>query len=138
MARTASDDLKHRRLAGMTTDERAEFDAAYHATRLAIEVARLEAGGVSSSRRSADGRIHPRSHPRNSPEHLGSGRYPTDTDVANGCSAALSGTRRTPERLLMIRRSWVRYPPAPPPLIIAPPGETSGTERGPERIDGEK
>ena len=31
------------------------------------------------------------------------------------CSAASSGTRRTPERLLMIRRSWVRAPPAPPP-----------------------
>ncbi len=50
MARTTIDDLKHRRLAGMTTDERAEFDAAYDATRLAIEVgeqirdAREEAG----------------------------------------------------------------------------------------------
>ena len=31
------------------------------------------------------------------------------------CSAASFGTRRTPERLLIIRRSWVRCPPAPPP-----------------------
>jgi ribosome-binding protein aMBF1 (putative translation factor) len=50
MTRTTIDDLKHRRLAGMTPDERAEFDAAYDATRLAIEVgeqirdAREEAG----------------------------------------------------------------------------------------------
>ncbi len=50
MERTTIDDLKHRRLAGLTTDERAEFDAADDATRLAIEVgeqirdAREEAG----------------------------------------------------------------------------------------------
>jgi ribosome-binding protein aMBF1 (putative translation factor) len=50
MTRTTIDDLKQRRLAGMTPDERAEFDAAYDATRLAIEVgeqirdAREEAG----------------------------------------------------------------------------------------------
>jgi len=50
MARCTIDDLKHRRIAGMTTDKRAEFDAAYDATRLATEVgeqirdAREEAG----------------------------------------------------------------------------------------------
>jgi len=38
MARTTIDDVKHRRLASMTTDERAEFDAAYAAARLGIEV----------------------------------------------------------------------------------------------------
>jgi len=38
MARTKIDDVKHRRLASMTTDERAEFDAAYAAARLGIEV----------------------------------------------------------------------------------------------------
>ncbi len=38
MARTTIDDVKHRRLASMTTDERAEFDAAYAAARLGMEV----------------------------------------------------------------------------------------------------
>ena len=38
MARTTIDDVKHRRLASMTTDQRAEFDAAYAAARLEIEV----------------------------------------------------------------------------------------------------
>jgi hypothetical protein len=38
MARTRIDDVKHRRLASMTTDQRAEFDAAYAAARLGIEV----------------------------------------------------------------------------------------------------
>ena len=66
MARTTIDDLKHRRLAGMTTDERAEFDAAYDATRLAIEVgeqirdAREEAGLASASSRLAWAPARPR------------------------------------------------------------------------------
>jgi len=38
MTRNTIDDVKHRRLAGMTTDQRAEFDAAYAAARLRIEV----------------------------------------------------------------------------------------------------
>jgi hypothetical protein len=38
MGRTTIDDMKHRRLSSMTTDERAEFDAAYAAARLGIEV----------------------------------------------------------------------------------------------------
>jgi hypothetical protein len=38
MTRNTIDDVEHRRLAGMTTDQRAEFDAAYAAARLGIEV----------------------------------------------------------------------------------------------------
>ena len=38
MARTTIDDVKHRQLASMTTDQRAEFDAAYAAARLEIEI----------------------------------------------------------------------------------------------------
>ena len=38
MERTTIDDVEHRRLSRMTTDERAEFDAAYAAARLGIEV----------------------------------------------------------------------------------------------------
>jgi ribosome-binding protein aMBF1 (putative translation factor) len=50
MARTTLDELKNRRLAGMSDAERAEFDEAYDATRLALDVgeqirdAREEAG----------------------------------------------------------------------------------------------
>lgn len=50
MARTTLDDLKNRRLAVMSDAERAEFDEAYDATRLALDVgeqirdAREEAG----------------------------------------------------------------------------------------------
>lgn len=50
MSRTTINELKSRRLAAMTAEERAEFDATYEATRLAIEVgeqirdAREEAG----------------------------------------------------------------------------------------------
>ena len=50
MARTTIEELKHRRLTGINAGERAGFDAAYEATRLAIEVgeqirdAREEAG----------------------------------------------------------------------------------------------
>ena len=50
MSRTTINELKSRRLAALTADERAEFDATYEATRLAIEVgeqirdAREEAG----------------------------------------------------------------------------------------------
>lgn len=38
MARTTINELKNRRLAAMTTDERAIFDETYAATRLAIDV----------------------------------------------------------------------------------------------------
>lgn len=38
MARTTINDVKRRRLAEMTTEERADFDDAYGATRLAITV----------------------------------------------------------------------------------------------------
>lgn len=38
MARTTIEDLKSRRLAAMTVEERSSFDAAYEATRLALEV----------------------------------------------------------------------------------------------------
>ncbi len=50
MSRTTINELKNRRLAAMTADERAAFDSTYEATRLAIEVgeqirdAREEAG----------------------------------------------------------------------------------------------
>jgi ribosome-binding protein aMBF1 (putative translation factor) len=50
MARTTLDELKHCRLAAMSDAERAEFDEAYDATRLALDVgeqirdAREEAG----------------------------------------------------------------------------------------------
>lgn len=52
MARTTVNDLKERRLAQMTPDERQQFDTAYAATRLAIEVgetirAARETAGVS-------------------------------------------------------------------------------------------
>jgi ribosome-binding protein aMBF1 (putative translation factor) len=38
MTRSTIEDVKRRRLAAMTTDERGEFDQAYEATRLALEV----------------------------------------------------------------------------------------------------
>lgn len=38
MARTTIDDMKRRRLAAMSDEERAEFDETYEATRLALEV----------------------------------------------------------------------------------------------------
>jgi len=38
MAKTTIDEIKRRRLAAMTKAERAEFDEAYEATRLALEV----------------------------------------------------------------------------------------------------
>jgi ribosome-binding protein aMBF1 (putative translation factor) len=52
MARRTIDDLKRRRLAAMTDDERAEFDETYEATRLALEVGERvrdarEAAGLS-------------------------------------------------------------------------------------------
>jgi ribosome-binding protein aMBF1 (putative translation factor) len=52
MARTTINDIKNRRLASMSTAERAEFDAAYEATRLAITVGEQvrnarEAAGLS-------------------------------------------------------------------------------------------
>lgn len=52
MARTTIDDLKRRRLATMSDDERAEFDETYEATRLVLEVGERvrdarEAAGLS-------------------------------------------------------------------------------------------
>lgn len=52
MARTTIEELKSRRLAAMSDDERAEFDEAYDATRLALEVGERvrdarEAAGLS-------------------------------------------------------------------------------------------
>lgn len=52
MARTTIDEMKRRRLATMSDDERAEFDETYEATRLALEVGERvrdarEAAGLS-------------------------------------------------------------------------------------------
>lgn len=52
MSRTTFEQLKNRRLAGLSAEERAEFDAAYEASRLAIEVGEMvrdarEAAGLS-------------------------------------------------------------------------------------------
>lgn len=52
MTRTTIEDLKRRRLAAMTDDERADLDEAYEATRLAIDVGERvrdarEAAGLS-------------------------------------------------------------------------------------------
>jgi ribosome-binding protein aMBF1 (putative translation factor) len=52
MARTTIDELKKSRLAAMSTDERAVFDATYEATRLALDVGEKvrdarEAAGLS-------------------------------------------------------------------------------------------
>ena len=52
MARTTNDELKKSRLAAMSTDERAVFDATYEATRLALDVGEKvrdarEAAGLS-------------------------------------------------------------------------------------------
>ncbi len=52
MARTTIDDVKRRRLAAMSDEERAEFDETYEATRLALEVGERvrgarEAAGLS-------------------------------------------------------------------------------------------
>ena len=52
MARTTIDELKKNRLAAMTADERAVFDEAYEATRLALDVGEKvrdarEAAGLS-------------------------------------------------------------------------------------------
>jgi ribosome-binding protein aMBF1 (putative translation factor) len=52
MTRSTIEDVKRRRLAEMSTDERAEFDETYQATRLAIEVGEQvrdarEAAGLS-------------------------------------------------------------------------------------------
>jgi ribosome-binding protein aMBF1 (putative translation factor) len=52
MALTKWTDLKEQRLAAMTTEERARFDAAYEATRLALDVGdkvrdAREAAGIS-------------------------------------------------------------------------------------------
>ena len=52
MTRTTIDEMKRRRLATMSDDERAEFDETYEATRLALEVGERvrdarEAAGLS-------------------------------------------------------------------------------------------
>lgn len=52
MSRVTMDELKNRRLAAMSDEERAEFDQAYEASRLAIEVGEKvrdarEAAGLS-------------------------------------------------------------------------------------------
>ena len=52
MARTTSDEVKRRRLAAMSDEERTEFDETYEATRLALEVGERvrdarEAAGLS-------------------------------------------------------------------------------------------
>ncbi len=51
MARTRIDDVKHRRLASMTTDERAEFDAAYATAVLGSKSASISAKHVRTKGR---------------------------------------------------------------------------------------
>ena len=51
MARTRIDDVKHRLLASMTTDERAEFDAAYATAVLGSKSASISAKHVRTKGR---------------------------------------------------------------------------------------